>query len=165
MSLSIRQGRYEDIASIVSLYAEATKLMRQTAPPGFGKALESPLDIADERESFARALGDRGRVVLIAQQGGNVVGFVMGAVENHPDDLLCAPYLTVQYLCVGEKSRRAGIGRSLMQAIEDWAADKRLSTLELTVWDNNAPAKVLFHSLGYLSLEVRMAKRIEDKAK
>jgi ribosomal protein S18 acetylase RimI-like enzyme len=163
MTFSIRPAKHEDINSIVTLYARATKLMRQISPNGFGEALESPLDIEEERESFARVLDDKETVVLVAEQGGKVVGFVMGVIEKHPDDLLSAPYVTVQYLYVDEKFRRTGIAKALMQDVENWAADKSLYTLELKVWNNNEPAKALFQSLGYLSLELRMAKRIGDK--
>jgi ribosomal protein S18 acetylase RimI-like enzyme len=165
MTLLIRQAKDEDVNSIVALYARATKLMHQISPNGFGEALKSPLDIEQERESFTRALDDQGTVVLVAEQGGKVVGFIMGVVEKHPDDLLSAPYVTVQYLYVSEKFRRAGIAKTLIQAVENWAADKGLYTLELKVWNNNESAKDLFQSLGYLFLELRMAKRIGDKVK
>jgi len=162
MTFTIRPAKHEDINSIVTLYAKATKFMHQISPNGFGQALEPPLDIEKERESFASALDDKETVVLVVEQLGKVVGFVMGVVEKYSDDLLSAPYVTVQYLYVDEKFRRAGIAKALMQDVEKWATDKGLYTLELKVWSNNEPAKALFQSLGYLSLEVRMAKRIGD---
>ena len=119
MTFSIRAAKQEDVASIVTLHSEVTKLMHQISPNGFGEALESPLDIEEENESFARALNDEETVVLVAEHGGKVVGFIMGVIEMHPDDLLSAPYLTVQYLYVDEKLRCTGIGKSLMKDVEN----------------------------------------------
>lgn len=165
MAFSIRLAKDEDVASIVTLYAEATKLMHQISPDGFGDALGYPINITNETESFTRALNNKETVIFVAEQGGKVIGFVMGVIENHPDDLLNAPYLTVQYICVDKEFRRSGIGKTLMQEIENWAGNKGLSTLELIVWTNNVPAKTLFQGLGYLPLELRMAKKLTDKAK
>ncbi len=165
MTFSIRPAKIKDVPSIVALYFEATKLMHQISPDGFGKSMESSLNLEEENKSFTKALDDKDTVILVAEQDRKVAGFIMGVIEYHPDDLLNAPYLTVQYLCVDKKFRRTGIGKSLMKSIENWGNDKGISTLELIVWNNNEPAKALFRSLGYLPLEVRMAKKIGNKVK
>jgi ribosomal protein S18 acetylase RimI-like enzyme len=163
MSFSIRPAKYQDLDSIVILFVETTKLISELSPEGFGKALKSPIDMVKESESFGKALDDIGTVILVAEQDEKVLGFVMGVIENQSDDLLDAPFITIQYICVAEKYQRSGIGKALIQEVEKLANNKGLTTLESLVWQNNRSSKALFQSLGFLPLEIRMAKRLRQK--
>ncbi len=164
MTFSIRFAEVKDVHLLAVLDAEMTEFMRQIAPEGFGETLKSPVEIGVNEEFFAKALEDNETTILVAEQDKEVVGFVMGIVENHTDDLLKAPYLTIQYLGVSERFRGAGIGKALLESIEEWASQKGFSTLELLVWAGNERAKALFHRMEYLPLEMRMAKRLIKKS-
>jgi L-phenylalanine/L-methionine N-acetyltransferase len=52
-------------------------------------------------------------------------------------------------LMVAHDARRRGVGRSLMEAAEDWARDVGVSKIELHVFPYNAPAIALYEGLGY----------------
>ncbi|MFH1227166.1 MAG: GNAT family N-acetyltransferase [Planctomycetota bacterium] len=160
MKLLIRPANKKDIDSIVALSGQTARLMRQISPAGFGKTLSQPIDIKKETKWYRQAVGDKEKAVFVAERNGKVRGYLMGVIEKYPDDLLEPPYLTVQYLCVDKKSRRLGIGQALMREIEKWARNKKISTLELIVYNNNHPARELFHKMRYLPLEIRMAKRL-----
>ena len=163
MSLTVRQARKEDIREIVRLYAEATKLMHELSPAGFGKRLGEPLDLDKEMDDFTKALDDDKTIILVAQVNADIAGFVMGVVENYEDDLLDSPYLTVQYICVDERFRKQGIGMSLMTEVERWTEKKGITNLDLMVWDTNKPAQSLFRKMGYVALDVRMGKKLKDQ--
>ena len=163
MDYEIRLTRTEDIPGIVNLYAEATKLMHRLSPAGFGERLREPIDVKKEQESFSQALADEGTVILVAEKDGEIAGFVMGVVEYHVDDLVDAPYLTVQYICVDERFRRTGMGKALMQEVERWAVSKGITNLDLMVLDTNTPAQSLFRKMGYVPLDIRMGKKLKGK--
>lgn len=158
----IRQANTDDIPAIVSLYANATRLMHRLSPQGFGKRLGEPLDLEKEKENFSKALEDDKTVILVAEVDTHVAGFVMGAVEDYQDDLLDSPYLTVQYVCVDEGFRKQGIAKALMKEIEKWAQKEGIANLDLMVWDTNVPARSLFMKMGYVRLDIRMGKKLRN---
>jgi len=162
MNFEIRQAEKNDASVIVDLYAEATRLMHELSPPGFGKKLGEPLDLEKEKETFTNALDDEKTILLVAEVSEKVAGFVMGVVEDYPDDLLDSPYMTVQYICVDEKYRKRGLGKALMEGIEKRAKDRGITNIDLMVWETNEPARNLFENLGYVALDIRMGKKIRD---
>ncbi|MCK4352680.1 GNAT family N-acetyltransferase [candidate division WOR-3 bacterium] len=164
MNFLIRFANYNDLDSIVALYAETIKYICHITPNKFGKKLKKPLNLSAEKQSFTKALDDKETVIFVAEQRKKILGFVMGVIENHPDDFLEAPYLTIQYITIREKFRCTGVGKALMEKTEEWAAQKGFSTLELTVSQNNEPAQTLFHRLGYSPLEIRMVKKLTECA-
>lgn len=52
-------------------------------------------------------------------------------------------------LWVNPERRRQGIGRALMEAVEEWAREQSLLQLRLWVTDTNAAAKALYISSGF----------------
>ncbi len=161
MSLLIRPAKHNDINYIIRLSVEATRLMHKISPAGFGETLISPINRKKEKSWLIKSLKDKQKVIFVAEQNKKIVGYIMGIIENHPDDLLSSPYITVQYLCVDKKNRRSGMGKALMREIEKWAFQQGIFTLELIVYDKNKPARSLFQKLRYLPLEVRMAKKLK----
>ena len=137
--------------------------MHRLSPAGFGERLGEPIDVKKEQESFSQALVDKGTVILVAEKDGEIAGFVMGVIENYPDDLLDSPYLTIQYICVDERFRRTGMGKALMQEVERWALCKGITNLDLMVWDTNTPAQSLFRRMGYVPLDIRMGQKLKGK--
>lgn len=161
MELIVRSAEERDIDAVTRLNMEATRLMRALSPQGFGEALAARLDPHEEKLFFEEASSDDNTVLLVAELGGEVRGFVMGVVETHPDDLLSAPFVTVQFIAVDERFRGSGTGRALMNAVEDWARSRGATSLDLAVWASNQPAQELFEKSGYIPLEIRMAKRLD----
>lgn len=60
-------------------------------------------------------------------------------------------------ICIGVQAdaRRKGIATKLLQKGEEWAASKGISRLELTVVENDKPARKLFEKAGYVSEGIR----------
>ncbi|MBN2379572.1 GNAT family N-acetyltransferase [candidate division WOR-3 bacterium] len=161
MNVTIRHANEADVEAIVRLYAEATKLMYELSPEGFGKRLGEPLDLDEEKENFSKAVDDEKSVILVAEVDGKVEGFVMGVIEEFADDLLDSPYMTVQYICVDEKQRKRGIGKALMVELEKCTTERGITNLDLIVWNGNKPAQSLFGKTGYIPLEIRMGKKLK----
>ena len=60
-------------------------------------------------------------------------------------------------ICIGIQAdaRRKGIATKLLKKGEEWAASKKISRLELTVVENDKPARKLFEKSGYVSEGIR----------
>jgi ribosomal protein S18 acetylase RimI-like enzyme len=104
----------------------------------------------DLEELHRAALADSARVVLVAEQEGEVVGMahlVPSAAANAPHRA------EVQRVTVAEEARGTGIGRRLMDAVERAAVERGLTLLWLTTHDESA-ACAFYERVGYTKLGV-----------
>ena len=65
-------------------------------------------------------------------------------------------YVVVENLIVSVKSRRIGVGKALMSAVHQWAAENNAREIELTVWEFNEEALAFYEALGYAPMRRRM---------
>jgi GNAT superfamily N-acetyltransferase len=88
-----------------------------------------------------------GSHVLVAEAGGEVVGFITLLVlpRFEVDDL----FARITSLVVDAGVRERGIGRLLMQAAEEQARAAGAAWLEVTAGHHRPDARRLFESLGY----------------
>jgi ribosomal protein S18 acetylase RimI-like enzyme len=161
MSITVRKAIESDLDSIVRLQLEATSLMRELSPEGFGKALESPPSREQEKNFFLETTKDKDAALLVAEKDSIFAGFALIVVETHSDDHIMAPFATIQYLAVEKSMRHIGVAKALMRVAEHWALSKNISTIDLIVCASNEPAKSLFSEKGFVPLETRMAKRLQ----
>lgn len=104
----------------------------------------------DLEEMHRSALADDGRVVLVAERDGEVVGMAHIA----PSGAANAPHRAeVQRVAVAARARGSGIGRRLMEAVEHAALDRGLTLLWLTTHDET-DACAFYEALGYVKLGV-----------
>jgi ribosomal protein S18 acetylase RimI-like enzyme len=65
---------------------------------------------------------------------------------------------------VAEPFRGQGLGRLLMSAAEEWARQRRLPRIALSVGAGNVLAQRLFETLGYAAESVRLSKDLQTAA-
>ena len=84
------------------------------------------------------------RITFLARQDGRTVGIAggyreeIGSTEVHLVSMWTAPEV-----------RRSGLGRQLVGAVVDWAVDTGASSVGLWVTRGNAPAQLLYESIGF----------------
>lgn len=77
----------------------------------------------EQFEAALRSQVERGTAsVFVAECGGNIAGFISGAIESAGPDRLPERHATIGYLWVEPMYRRRGIARALVGAIARWAA-------------------------------------------
>jgi ribosomal protein S18 acetylase RimI-like enzyme len=104
----------------------------------------------DLAELHRAAVADDRRVVLVAELDGEVVGMAHIA----PSDAANAPHRAeVQRVAVARRARGTGIGRRLMEAVEEAALDRGLTLLWLTTHDATE-ACAFYEALGYTKVGV-----------
>jgi len=79
--------------------------------------------------------------VLVRRDGAAIIGSVMVGHDGHRG--------WVYYLAVAPGARRAGIGRALMAAAEDWLLARGVPKIQLMVREDNAEAAAFYAALGY----------------
>lgn len=104
----------------------------------------------DLEEMHHSAVADTRRVVLVAEVDGNVVAMAHIA----PSGAANAPHRAeVQRVAVAADARGWGIGRRLMQAVEEAALERGLTLLWLTTHDGSE-ACAFYEAVGYTRLGV-----------
>jgi GNAT superfamily N-acetyltransferase len=120
-----------------------------------GEAMEANMALGatpeTDLEAFHRAaLGEPGRVVLLAEVEGQVVGMAHIAPSGAANARHRAE---VQRVVVGADARGAGVGRELMEAVEEVALARGLTLLWLTTHDASE-ACAFYEAIGYTKLGV-----------
>ena len=95
---------------------------------------------------FATALATSEATVLVARHGAAVTGSVMAGFDGHRG--------WVYYLAVAPERRRAGLGRALMAAAEEFLRDRGAPKIQLMVRGDNAAAIGFYEALGLARQDV-----------
>jgi ribosomal protein S18 acetylase RimI-like enzyme len=140
-TITVDDARPGDCDDVVDLFIE--DLVELRAVVGERDAL---------REVFHALLGDERAVVLVARDGASdgVVGVLVANV------LLSVKFagrsLWIEELYVGKRARRRGLGRLLVDALLERARAMGISGIDLEAYQGNAPAAILYRSLGFRRL-------------
>jgi ribosomal protein S18 acetylase RimI-like enzyme len=146
MSFSIEQLSSEALPAALP---DLVRLLQDAVDGGASVGFLPPLSMDEATsywESVLASVQGGGRVLLVARQGGAVVGSVQLALEQRPNGRHRAE---VQKLLVHRAARRQGIARALMAAIEDTARQHDRSLLVLDTLRGDA-AEQLYRQIGYV---------------
>jgi ribosomal protein S18 acetylase RimI-like enzyme len=130
----IRKATHADEAALAAL--DRTTWSARTTP--------SPMPDADRPFFGERAVPEE---VLVADDGGEVVGYAHLA---HPTRLESNRHvLQLRGLSVDPRRQREGIGRMLLEAAIDDAAERGASRVTLRVLSTNAPALAAYAACAF----------------
>ncbi|CDH43654.1 putative GCN5-related N-acetyltransferase [Candidatus Contendobacter odensis Run_B_J11] len=98
------------------------------------------------KEMVINLLKQANSTILVAELNGFLVGFVLAKGGEYNRNHHCA------YLVIGIRKdyQGRGIGKQLLEAIDVWAQKTNITRLELTVAQDNQPARVLYEKSGYV---------------
>lgn len=113
-------------------------------------SIEADFEPDPERQrcGLALMLADRGsRAVLVADDGGEVVGMVTGQLVVSTAE--GASSVLVEDMIVAAPARGRGVGRALLGALEAWAAERGATRLQLLADRDNARALAFYEREGW----------------
>ena len=128
---------------------EAVLALWQNAGPGVS------VRPSDRREEIAKKLVRDPELFVVAEQGGRVVGAIMGAWDGRRGWL--------HHLAVAAENRHGGIGSALIAEVEARLRAKGCLKVNLLVWGDNEAARRLYAGLGYQEMTgiVAMGKELQ----
>lgn len=158
MDVRIRKATIEDFESYSGLFNQVNDVHVAVFPDTFRHVEGAPRAFEDYRA----ILEDPNQLLLMAQAGGQVVGYVHTLLRERPPIPIMVParFAVVDTLVVDDACRRRGVGRALMAAAEDWAQSNGAVYVELNVWAFNRGAVALYEELGYGVISQRMRKML-----
>jgi ribosomal-protein-alanine N-acetyltransferase len=105
-----------------------------------------PPGISYGRTELAGFIAGRGSRTWIAEEGGQIVGFLIADRAGKR----AAHIVTVD---VRAAYRRRGAGRVLMEAAEEWARDQKLELIYLETAEDNLVAQRFYQARGYARVD------------
>lgn len=129
-------------------------------------------DLSSAHDYMQRMLDDSDSmsgVVYVAEEIGNIVGFVQGVVVNHRlgDDIVFdTTHLLrkdgwIGLLFVEPEQRGRGIGRQLMDKIKSHFVSEGCDTLRLLVLSGNTHTIEVYKKYGFIEHEVEMVRKLK----
>jgi ribosomal protein S18 acetylase RimI-like enzyme len=117
------------------------------------RSADDPPDRASMHErlgsGWARAVGDAGWERAFGLWADHVL---IGHVDLRGGTLPTDQHRATLGIGIERPWRRAGWGQKLMQTASAWAHDQGLTWIDLGVFAENAPARTLYTSLGYVEI-------------
>lgn len=145
---AIRRGTARDRAFVIDLgrrvSSTSVSSLRVALPPLVEGAYERLVEYV-----FARDYE-----LAIAERDGVPAGFAL-IIYDLPDEVTLTEQCYVIYMAVEPAHQRNGIGRALLERVEELARGRGLPYLTLMVTEENHPARELYAAAGF-STERRM---------
>lgn len=159
-AVTIRQAAPKDLTAIGKLGALLVRTHHDFDPQrfiaatsrtetGYGSFLGTQLD-------------DPNIVILVAERGGEVLGYTYAGVEGTDYMALRGPAGVVYDIVVDPAYRRQGVGRMLLDATLDALKAKGSPRVVLSTADRNVSAQGLFDRAGFRRTMIEMTRELND---
>lgn len=140
--MPIRNAEIRDVAAIAGLLGEL----------GYPSAADAV------RGRLSRMLAEPGQHVLVADDGGRVVGMATVIVRHVINN--DSPFARLASIVVAEDRRGQGMGEALVRHAEVIARDAGCFVIEVTSGEHRAGAHRFYERLGYEERRRRFLKRL-----
>ena len=154
--IRVRPARQDDAEDRAFLNAMAPRL--ETGMPPWIPS--GRLAAAVERSVLGAFEAQRdGEIILVAEDAhGRRLGFVY-AVSSR-ENLVAEPRCHISELAVAVDAEGRGVGRALLDAVEQWARAQGLGAISLEVFWGNTHARAVYEHLGYQPNVLHLRKRL-----
>jgi ribosomal protein S18 acetylase RimI-like enzyme len=161
MEISIRKATADDYNALCKLFDEIDALHRNNLPHIFQK----PSGSVREQEYYSGLIADENVALLVAEAGERLVGFIHAVCRDTPAIPILVPrrYAIVDSIVVKAGFQNRGIGRILMDKMQEWAIEKNAISIELNVYEFNRTAISFYESLGYQTFSRKMSKELKNE--
>lgn len=152
--MKIRRAKETDIKRIQDLLYQVCMVHHLGRPDLFrygGRKYTEP--------QLREILNDEKRPIFVAEnEEGLVTGYAFCILEQHKNDnvMMDMQTLYIDDLCVDEKLRGQHIGKTIYQAVLDYAREINCYNVTLNVWNCNPPAMRFYESCGLKPYKVGM---------
>jgi len=160
LEISVREATVDDYRALCGLFEEIDALHRGHLPHLFRKPGGPPREL----DYYSGLIADENIALFVAEAGGELVGAVHVMVRESPEFPILVPrrYAVVESIVVKSGFQNHGIGRTLMEQMQAWAAAKGAAAIELNVYEFNHTAIAFYESLGYQAVSRKMSKDLKN---
>ncbi len=161
MEISVRKATADDYNSLCELFDEGDALHRDNLPHLF-QIFQKPSGAAREQDYYLGLIADENVALLVAEAGEKHIGFVHAIVRDTPAIPVFVPrrYAIVDGIVVKSGFQNQGIGKILMDKMQEWAIARGATSIELNVYEFNVTAISFYERLGYQTFSRKMSKEL-----
>jgi ribosomal protein S18 acetylase RimI-like enzyme len=143
--MEIRTANLEDLCAIETLWKEMML---------FHSALDDDFSMIPEAEEIHREymkgiLQEGEKRVLVADDGGIVLGYIRMETCKKPPIYPNIEYVEIKAISVSTSARRKGIGRKLVEAVTTWCMNRNIMQVECGVAVNNPVSQAFWKRMGF----------------
>jgi GNAT superfamily N-acetyltransferase len=110
------------------------------------------------RNHILNSLKDKNKIVLVAENRGRTIAYLIGAVEAAPFYSSQKKIGVVNDVCVDEKFRRRGILKKIFKKALAWFRQKSVRVIELSVDIRNRPALTAWKKMKFYEYKLKMKR-------
>lgn len=107
---------------------------------------------------FGSQLSKKTVVLLVAEVGGEIAGYLYGANQGRDWNMLLDACGAIHDIFVAKEHRRKGIAQALMKAGLKHFEDKGIEQVVLSTSTQNKEGRALFESLGFRATMIEMTR-------
>lgn len=156
--LAIRRAEERDLPALGRMGAQLIRMHHGFDPSRF---LTPPEDASDGYAWFlGTQLAREDVVVLVADRGGEVIGYVYAGIEPMSWMELREQAGFIHDVCVDQAARESGVGTALAEAAMRWLSDRGMPRVLLWTAPQNDAARRLFDRLGFRLTMVEMTREL-----
>ena len=157
----VRPAEPRDAAALTALVQEM-HVLHATALPGVFQPPASTITSPDEVTTW---IASPGRVWLVAERDGTVVGYAHAEVQIEPPTAYKRASRTLHVHAIGVTAslRGRGSGGALLAALRRTAAERALVGLTLEVYAFNAGARRFYEREGFTLLRERLVAPVDPR--
>jgi ribosomal protein S18 acetylase RimI-like enzyme len=156
MDITISPYTPENKQALIVLMAELLDALNVLAPDTMASGKESGASYTEEVfEDIAKESG----ATYMAYAGETAVGFVCAYMRSGGDEVV--KWLYVCDLCVTKEYRNKGIGKLLLEKIEEYARGRGIGYLRISALASNEGAVRLYRTAGYKDFGVTLQKKLD----
>lgn len=153
----IRSAKKSDLGGLMKLLEEMVIYHRKIDQ--YYKEFSKYSGLKDEVESW---LSNKEMKVLVAEDGGNLIGYAQISAEDAPT-YASVPKIGVVYdMYVQDSYRRKGIADMLFSEALDWFRLKKIKNIELSVDSRNTAGVKYWESMGFSTYKFRMRMDLDN---
>ena len=156
----IRKAENEDIEEIAKLHTMIAEEYMSTIVPAVCHYSDIVVTNEEQESLIKEMMEDPDHDIMVACIDGKIVGMLSLVTETYSDDLLKAPFTSIEFMEVYPEFQSRGIGQAFMEEAEKLAKEKGHQYLELQVWDTNEKAIKLYRKNSFQPITQRMVKKI-----
>jgi ribosomal protein S18 acetylase RimI-like enzyme len=101
-------------------------------------------------------------LVLVADQGGTVIGYTFAAMEGYDYKSLRGPAALLHDILVGPDHRGRGVGRQLLEETLSLLRSRGARQIVLSTAERNESAQRLFMRMGFRKTMIEMTRELDD---
>lgn len=106
-------------------------------------------------------LTDPDRIVLVADTGHELVGYIMGKLDEGPPVFKRRQHGAIHDTCVAASCRRRGVGRKLVAALLDWFRERGLTEVHVGAAACNPVSNAFWRKMGFEPHMVQMRRLVD----